>query len=66
MIIQGHSYKKREEVLQWLQVRVGNMLWSRPIVEYHGRGWHMRMEKDTWEVTINDPELHTLAILKFV
>jgi hypothetical protein len=45
MIIQGH--KKREEILQWLQDRVGNMLWSRPIVEYHGRGWHMRLEQNT-------------------
>jgi hypothetical protein len=42
------------------------MLWSKPIVEYHGRGWHMRVKQNTWEVTIDDPELHTLAILKFV
>ena len=63
MNVQGH--KKREEVLQWLQDRVGPMLWSRPIVEYCGKGWHMVVQQNIWEIKIDDPKLHTLAILKF-
>lgn len=29
------------EVVEWLQENVGDLLWSRPIVEWRGRGWTM-------------------------
>jgi hypothetical protein len=28
-------------VVEWLQENVGDLLWSRPIVEWRGRGWTM-------------------------
>ena len=29
------------EVVEWLQENVGDLLWSRPIIEWRGRGWTM-------------------------
>lgn len=30
-----------EEAIEWLQENVGNLLWSRPIIEWKGEGWTM-------------------------
>lgn len=30
------------EVLAWLQENVGDLLWSQPIIAWHGDGWHMK------------------------
>lgn len=29
------------DVVEWLQENVGDLLWSRPIVEWRGLGWTM-------------------------
>ena len=34
------------EILQWLQENVGDILWSQPIVAWHGEGWHMKHTRD--------------------
>lgn len=63
MIVYGHQ--QRETILDWLQERVGPLVWKKPIVEYHGRGWHMIVRENRWEVTIDDDKLHTMAMLRF-
>ena len=39
-------YQPWAEVLAWCQEHVGNLLWSQPIVAWHGEGWHMRSGSD--------------------
>lgn len=29
------------DVVEWLQENVGDLLWSRPIIEWRGHGWTM-------------------------
>lgn len=41
------------DVVEWLQENVGNLLWSRPIVEWRGRGWTMN-HVGSLTNTIND------------
>ena len=36
------THRYYNEVVNWLTVNVGEILWSRPIVEWRGRGWHMK------------------------
>ena len=33
------------EILEWLQTNVGNILWSQPIIAWHGDGWNMKLSK---------------------
>ena len=33
-------------MLDWLQENVGPLLWSNPILEWHGQGWSMRTGTD--------------------
>lgn len=61
----GASYGKREEVLEWLQENVGPMLWRKPVVEYHGQGWHMIVQDSRYRVDIDDKEKYLIAILMF-
>lgn len=63
MNIYGHQ--QREVLLSWLQKQVGPLLWQKPIVEYHGSGWHMIVKGNRWEVTIDDDKMHTMAMLRF-
>ena len=63
------------EVLSWLQQNVGNLLWSQPIVAWHGEGWHMKSRSEVWhrgkpnpmgyEVTFDDPKLAVIFALKW-
>jgi hypothetical protein len=47
------TYRYYNEVVNWLTANVGNVLWSRPIVEWHGQGWHMKSN-----VCTDDPGKH--------
>lgn len=61
------------ELLEWLQENVGDLLWSSPILEWHGEGWHVNIETSVIErgrtgrafylVEIEDPRLATLFAL---
>ena len=63
------------EVLSWLQQNVGNLLWSQPIVAWHGEGWHMKSHPEVWpigaascigyKVTFDDPKLAVIFALKW-
>jgi hypothetical protein len=33
-------------VLHWLKENIGQMLHSRPIIFWHGNGWHMTLGRD--------------------
>lgn len=35
------SYAPYAEILAWLQQHVGVLLWSQPIITWHGEGWHI-------------------------
>lgn len=35
-----------EEVVEWLQVNVGPLQWSKPIVEWKGQGWTMKAGRE--------------------
>ena len=38
-----------ETIVNWLVDNVGTLLWSRPILEWQGRGWHMESAPpDVW------------------
>lgn len=37
-----NSYRFYSEILEWLQVNVGELLWSHPIIAWHGEGWHIK------------------------
>jgi hypothetical protein len=62
-----------EDVVSWLQENVGNLLWSRPIVEWHGRGWAMNSlgyeptgNRDfRYIIKVDDPKLATLTALRW-
>jgi hypothetical protein len=60
-----------EDVISWLQTNVGDLLWSRPIIEWKGRGWTMNalggtMSKESgflYLIRIDDKELATICAL---
>ena len=63
------------EVLSWLQQNVGNLLWSQPIMAWHGEGWHMKSHPEVaprgqsnrirYQVTFDDPKLAVIFALKW-
>lgn len=58
------------DVVEWLQENVGNLLWSRPIVEWRGQGWTMNHfgSLDSgyrYLIRIDDAELATICALKW-
>lgn len=61
------------DVIEWLQVNVGNVLWSRPVVEWKGQGWTMNSLGETnrlqtgylYIIRIDEPKLATLAALRW-
>lgn len=61
-----------EDLVSWLQENVGDLLWSRPIIEWKGRGWSMNgmgtMPKGydgtyRYLIRIDDKELATMCAL---
>ena len=44
------------EVLSYLQEHVGNLLHCRPIMMWHGEGWHMRRGKQVDSRSFYDVE----------
>ena len=58
-------------VVFWLTENVGPLLWSQPIIQWQGRGWHMKgmpipdCPDYHWCITIDDPRLVTLAALRW-
>ena len=63
-----------EDVISWLQENVGDLLWSRPVVEWRGRGWTMNIlgmkrsvhqSYTTYTIRLDDAKLATLAALRW-
>jgi hypothetical protein len=64
-----------DEVVEWLQENVGDLLWSRPIVEWKGKGWTMNHfgslinesnpGRYRYLIRINDAELATMCALRW-
>ena len=62
-------YQPYAPVLQWLQDNVGNMLHYKPIIFWHGEGWHLtcgsevpkrgEMGRPYCTVEFDDPEKAT-------
>lgn len=40
------SYRYYTEILEWLQTNVGDILWSHPLIAWHGNGWHIKQITD--------------------
>lgn len=63
------------EVLSYLQEHVGDLLHCRPIIMWHGEGWHMKSHPEVWpigaarrigyEVTFDDPKQAVIFALKW-
>lgn len=62
------------DVVEWLQENVGDLLWSRPIMEWKGRGWTMNslgtlVVKDNpgyrYLIRIDDAELAVVCALRW-
>jgi len=62
-----------DDFIPWLQERVGDLLWSRPVVEWKGKGWTVNAFgavrpsslSSSFIIRINDPKLATLAALRW-
>lgn len=70
-----------KDIFEWLEYNVGPLLHSRPIVEWHGRGWHMKHAgldytvspihapntkyKRRFKIEIEDANLALLCALRF-
>jgi hypothetical protein len=62
------------DVVEWLQENVGDLLWSRPIVEWKGKGWTMNhlgsLITDSnngyrYLIRIDDVELSVMCALRW-
>lgn len=58
------------DVVEWLQENVGDLLWSRPIVEWRGKGWTMNSigpldSGYRYLIRIDDAELAVLCSLRW-
>ena len=64
-----------EDVIAWLQEYVGELLWSKPIIEWHGKGWCInsyglvsnrgKPSSISYIIKIDNPKLATLAALRW-
>jgi hypothetical protein len=63
-----------EHVLSWLQEHVGDLQWSRPIVEWKGQGWTLnshglassrRQSSVRYIIRVDNAKLATLAALRW-
>lgn len=64
------TYRFHEEVIEWLQINVGPLQWSRPIIVWKGQGWRVRQQAEVmprgtptravYWVEIDNPQLETL------
>ena len=62
-----------EDIIEWLQTNVGDLQWSRPIVEWKGKGWTMNSLGGTkfkqtgylYVIRVDDAKLATLAALRW-
>lgn len=50
------------EILEWLQENVGDILWSHPLVAWHGNGWHINQHV---EVAPRGSRPQTYFLVKF-
>lgn len=69
---QVRSNRHYGEILEWLQTNVGTVLWSHPIITWHGNGWHMKRHTEVmprgvsnnyYIVEFEDPKMATLFAL---
>lgn len=73
------TYQPWAEVLSYLQEHVGNLLHCKPIVFWHGEGWHMKrgsyasyaaapggsVERSFYDVEFDDPKQAVVFALKW-
>ena len=68
------TYQPWAEVLGYLQQHVGDLLHCKPIVFWHGEGWHMeyneveprgRPSRMFYDVTFDDPKQEVAFALKW-
>jgi hypothetical protein len=65
------TYQPWAEVLSYLQEHVGNLLHCRPIMMWHGEGWHMRRSEQEvvscsfYDVEFDDPKQAVAFALKW-
>ena len=64
-----------DDVVAWLQTNIGDLQWSRPNVEWKGRGWTLNAKgavsprgfssRISYIIRVEDPKLATLAALRW-
>ena len=64
------TYQPWAEVLSYLQQHVGDLLHCRPIIMWHGKGWHMKRGgavdgRYFYDVTFDDPRQAVAFALKY-
>lgn len=59
------THMQREKMINWLIKEIGPVMWSRPIVEYMGKGWHVKNNYNGYEVQITDDKDAVLFALKW-
>ena len=55
------SYRFYTEILQWLQENVGNILWSQPIISWHGEGWHIKSTPEVMPRGVSSRSCYTVT-----
>lgn len=70
-----HTSAHHDDVLSWLQENVGDLQWSRPIVEWQGQGWRLnayglirargKPSSVRYIIKVDDAKLATLAALRW-
>jgi len=59
-------------MIRFCEENIGHILWSNPIVEWHGLGWHIKsfatsdISVHGYEVDISDDRLSLMFALKFL
>lgn len=44
--------KQWAPILHWLQENIGPLLHSKPIIFWHGKGWHMKLGREIGAMSI--------------
>jgi hypothetical protein len=67
MVVQlQREFRIWREMVPWMTEHCGPVLNKRPVVEWKGHGWELRYEfSDWWQVTIDDPHVSSLFLLRW-
>lgn len=58
------------DMIVWLEANVGKSLWTRPIIEARGNGWHIKLidvgtYNHVWRIDIDDQQQAVLFWIKW-